>query len=132
MRDKSVWGAILLTAVTFTLALLFVGGALPHELPGIPAENQAWYQNAETNVEARKTFPSPWGKCCNHAEIVPIKDIIFPTQEHGWQWNKHGTGEILDIPNVIIHWSEAAPNNEPTLFVYLETMTCFYPPQGGV
>jgi hypothetical protein len=112
------------------LVLAFPVGALAHDLPGIPQENQAWYQNAETNVEARPTFPSPWVKCCNHAELIPIKDIIFPTQEHGWQWNDDGT--IKDIPNVVIHWSEAAPDNKPTLFVYQGVMTCFYPPQGGV
>ncbi len=112
-------------------ALLLCGHpAAAHDLPGVPAENQAWYQNAETNPEARATFPSPWQKCCNHAELIPVKDIVFPTQEHGWQWNDRG--EVKNIPNVIIHWSEAAPDNAPTLFVYLGTMTCFYPPQGGV
>ena len=100
-----------------------------HELPGIPQENQAWYQNAETNPEARPTFPSPWAKCCNHAEVIPVKNIIFPTNDHGWQWNDEGV--VKNIPDVIIHWSESAPDNQPTLFVYIGIMTCFYPPQGG-
>lgn len=112
------------------LCTFLVAGAKAHDLPGIPPEHQSWYQNAETNPEARPTFPSPWTKCCNHAEVIPVKDIIFPTQEHGWRWNDNGT--IKDIPNIIIHWSEAAPDNKPTLFVYLGVMTCFYPPQGGV
>lgn len=105
-------------------------GAAAHDVPGATLEMQSWYENAETIVEARPTFPSPWQKCCNHAEVIDVKDIIFPTQEHGWQWNDNGT--VKDIPDIIIHWSEAAPDNRPTLFVYLGTMTCFYLPQGGV
>lgn len=112
------------------LALVLAIPALSHELPGIPPENQEWYQHAQTNVEARDTFPAPWALCCNHAELVPVKDIVFPTQEHGWQWNDNGT--IKDIPSVIVHWNESAPDNMPTLFVYQGVMTCFYPPQGGV
>lgn len=100
-----------------------------HDHIGVSAELNSWYQNAETNPEARPTFPSPWAKCCNHAEVIPVKDIIFPTQEHGWQWNDKG--EIKNIPDVIIHWNESAPDNQPTLFVYIGIMTCFYPPQGG-
>ena len=115
---------------TLLWLLLLIVPAMAHDLPGISPENQAWYQNAETNPEARPTFPTPWQKCCNHAEVIPIKDIIFPTQEHGWQWNDKG--EIKNIPNIIIHWHESAPDNKPTLFVYLGVMTCFYPPQGGV
>ncbi len=130
MKDKGMWAAILLTATTLAFTMLFMRGGFPHDMPGISPELQRWYQQAETNVEARKTFPSPWNKCCNHAEVIPVKDIIFPNGEHGWQWNDKG--EIKNIPNVIIHWHESAPNNEPTLFVYLNTMTCFYPPQGGV
>ncbi len=127
--NRIVWYALCL-CVSLSLIALGVGFGKAHDMPGVSPELNAWYQQAETNVEARKTFPSPWGKCCNHAEVIPVKDIIFPTQEHGWQWNDKG--EIKNIPNIIIHWHESAPNNEPTLFVYLETMTCFYPPQGGV
>jgi hypothetical protein len=130
MHEKRIWGGILLTAIVLGFMLLFLRGGFAHDLPGIPKENQSWYQNAETNPEARATFPSPWQKCCNHAEVIPVKDIIFPTQDHGWRWNDKG--EIKNIPNVIIHWNEAAPDNRPTLFVYNGTMTCFYPPQGGV
>jgi hypothetical protein len=101
-----------------------------HDLPGIPAENQAWYQNAETNPAARPTFPSPWAKCCNHAEIVDAKYIVRPDGRDGWRWNDNGV--LKDIPSVITHWFESAPDNQPTLFVYQEVMTCFYPPQGGV
>ncbi len=116
----SLWAAILLGLTP----------APAHDHPGVSPELNAWYQNVETNVEARPTFPSPWNKCCAHAEVIPVKDIIFPTQEHGWQWNDKG--DVKDIPNVIIKWNEAAPDNQPTLFVYLGTMTCFVPPQGGV
>lgn len=125
---KGVVIAIAIAAATILVA--WATGAYAHDLPGIPAENQAWYQNAETNPEARETFPSPWEKCCNHAEVIDIKHIIFPTQEQGWQWNDNGT--VKNIPNIITRWHEAAPDNKPTLFVYLGTMTCFYPPQGGV
>lgn len=103
---------------------------LVHDVPNVPTENLWWYQNAKTNEEARWTFPSPWENCCNHAEVVPMEQIIFPTDAHGWQWNDNGA--IRDIPDVVVHWSEAAPDNKPTLFVYLGIMTCFYPPQGGV
>lgn len=117
------------------LALTFVicsscARAMAHDLPGVPAENQAWYQNAETNPEARPTFPSPWTKCCNHAEVIDAKYIVRPDGKDGWRWNDNGV--LKDIPSIITHWSEAAPDNKPTLFVYLGVMTCFYPPQGGV
>lgn len=112
------------------LLLCFCTGAEAHDLPGKSAEYQKWAKEAQTLPEARKTFPSPWNYCCNHAEVIPVKDIIFPTQEHGWQWNDNGT--IRDIPNIIIHWHDSAPGNQPTLFVYQNTMTCFFPPQGGV
>lgn len=131
MDSKGRWALTLLglsAAIGYWIAFSTLASA--HDLPGIPVENQAWYQNAETNVEARPTFPTPWAKCCNHAEVVPMKHIVFPTADHGWQWNDNGT--IRDIPDVIVHWSEAAPDNKPTLFVYLGVMTCFYPPQGGV
>lgn len=123
---------VITVGVVLTWGLIFwwMSYAVSHDMPGVSPELNAWYQNAETNPEARATFPSPWQKCCNHAEVIPVKDIIFPTQEHGWQWNDKG--EIKNIPNIIIHWNESAPDNKPTLFVYLETMTCFYPPQGGV
>jgi len=100
-----------------------------HDMPGATPQMQEWYKNAKTNPEARPTFTSPWTLCCNHAEVIPVKDIIFPTSEHGWQWNDEGV--VKNIPDVIIHWSESAPDNQPTLFVYLGQMTCFYPPQGG-
>lgn len=132
MKDKGIWGGILLTALVlaFTLHFLKTGKVWAHNLPGVPAENQAWYQNAETNPEARATFPSPWNKCYNHAEVIDAKYIVRPDGKDGWRWNDNG--KIKNIPDIIIHWSEAAPDNKPTLFVYLGVMTCFYPPQGGV
>lgn len=104
------------------------GGA--HEHPGKSAEYQKWASEAKTLPEARKTFPSPWNYCCNHAEVIPVKDIIFPVGNEGWKWNDNGT--IKNIPNVIIHWHDSAYDNQPTLFVYQGVMTCFFPPQGGV
>lgn len=118
----------LIAAIGCYVALTTLANA--HDLPGIAPENQAWYQNAETNPEARPTFPTPWSKCCNHAEVIDAKYIIRPDGTDGWRWNDKGT--IRDIPSIITHWSEAAPDNKPTLFVYLGVMTCFYPPQGGV
>ncbi len=130
MSNRRVWSQVLVMALALGISMLYLRGAWSHDMPGVSPELNAWYQQAETNMEARKTFPSPWAKCCNHAEVIDVKDIIFPTQEHGWQWNDKGV--VKNIPNVIIHWHESAPNNQPTLFVYLDTMTCFYPPQGGV
>ncbi len=128
LQNALCWLGIFLVCSALSAALVAtrVHG---HELPGIPQENQQWYQNAETNPEARATFPTPWAKCCNHAELIPVKNIIFPTDKHGWQWNDEGV--VKNIPDIIIHWSEAAPDNQPTLFVYIGIMTCFYPPQGG-
>ncbi len=108
--------------LALAFACLFWSQGHTHDVPGATPELNAWYQNAETNPEARVTFPSPWNKCCNHAEVIDGTD--------GWRWNDNGT--VKDIPSIITHWSEAAPDNKPTLFVYLGTMTCFYPPQGGV
>lgn len=123
------WAAIFL-AGSGMASIIIATPVQGHDLPGIPQANQSWYQNAETNEEARNTFPHPWVKCCNHAEVIPVKDIIFPTDDHGWQWNDQGT--IKSIPDIVIHWDAAAPDNQPTLFVYSGVMTCFYPPQGGV
>lgn len=101
-----------------------------HELLGVPQENQSWYQNAETNPEARSTFPHAWVKCCNHAEVIEAKYIVRPDGKDGWRWNDNGV--LKDIPSIITHWGESAPDNKPTLFVYQGVMTCFYPPQGSV
>ena len=123
---------VIAVGIVLTWGLIFwwMSHLAAHDMPGVSPELNAWYQNAETNKEARPTFPTPWAKCCNHAEVIPFKDIIPPTQEHGWQWNDNG--EVKNIPEVIIHYEQSSPDNKPTLFVYLGTMTCFYPPQGGV
>lgn len=128
LTDALCWLGIFLAGASIS-AIVVSTRVHGHEMPGVPAQNQAWYQNAETNPEARAGFPSPWVKCCNHAEVIPVKDILFPTDSHGWQWNDNG--QVKNIPDVIIHWDAAAPDNQPTLFVYIGIMTCFYPPQGG-
>lgn len=120
MRWARMWGFLVLLIVPLAA----------HELPNVSLENQAWYQTAQTNPDSYPRKVRGWFLCCKHAEVVDAKYIIYPDGKDGWRWNDNGT--IKDIPNEIIHWSEGAPDNKPTLFVYQEIMTCFYPPQGGV
>jgi hypothetical protein len=60
--------------VIASFALAFA--TLAHDIPGFPTENQAWYQNAETNESS--TPRTSWVKCCNHAEVIDAKFIIRP------------------------------------------------------
>jgi len=132
MRKKLIdllcWLGVFLCCGLLAAALAYP--AYAHDLPGIPAENQAWYQNAETNPGSTPRTVHGWQKCCNHAEVVDAKYIIRPDGKDGWRWNDNGV--LKDIPLDIIHWYDSAPDNKPTLFVYNGVMTCFYPPSGGV
>jgi hypothetical protein len=92
-------------------------------------EVQAWYQNAELTEAAKIRFP--FKKCCDHADVVRTRFTVNKTDAAD-EWFYLDGETWKRIPPDIIHWGQAAPDGQPTLFVYSGKETCFFPGDGGI
>ena len=135
-----------LSAITVALLLLCIiyvpATAEDHgQWANQPPEIRAWYQDATLTPAAQKRFG--FVPCCEYAEVVRTKFKVDSSSGAPQWWYLDETSQkYLRIPDDIIHWDEAAPDNKPTLFrlnidvmngaVPAGTLTCFYPPGGAV
>lgn len=95
-----------------------------------PQEVQDWYRNAELTPEAQKRFH--FAKCCAHSDVVNTKFRVSKVDGHDEWYYERAPGDWQRVPDDIIHWGESAPGGQPTLFVFGERPTCFFPGQGGI
>ena len=94
-----------------------------------PQAVQDWYKNAELTPEAKKRFN--FTSCCAHSDVVKTQFHV-DKKNGGDQWWWLDGGEWKLVPPDIIHWGEAAPDGQPTLFALGGTLpTCFYPGASG-
>jgi hypothetical protein len=100
----------------------------PEYADAAPAVRE-WYQHAELTKQAQMRFP--FKSCCEHADVVRTQFRVNKVDGHDeWYWLDNG--EWRRIPDDIIHWGEAAPDKQPTLFVYKGHETCFWPGDSGI
>lgn len=100
-------------------------------------EVRAWYNEATLTAEAQKRLQ--FKKCCNDADVVHTRFRV-DSSTGGDHWFYERDGKWEQISDDIVHWNEQAPDNKPTLFALAYdmlgwpkgTLTCFYPPGGGV
>lgn len=93
-------------------------------------EVREWYRNAEVMPAARGRIH--FVKCCDNADVVRTKFAVNKT-DGGDEWfYEDAPGHMKRIPDDIVHWGETAPDGQPTLFVYDNKETCFYPGDGGL
>ena len=128
------------TILIAALALLCVGAAHADWKPqyaSASANIQAWYKDAVLTPAAQKRLH--FIGCCDGADVVKTK-FKLDTSKGNPHWFYLKDGQWAQIPDDIIHWDEQAPDNQPTLF-HLSfdfngnpagTLTCFYPPGGGL
>lgn len=91
---------------------------------------QDWYRNAKITDRARPRFA--WEKCCDHADVVKTRfEVDRSSGSDAWSY-EDAPGHMKRIPDDVIHWGEAAPGGQPTLFVYAGKETCFFPGDGGI
>jgi len=101
-------------------------GQWEHENPAV----RAWYENAELTVPAQKRFG--FKSCCAHSDVVRTQfRVSHDDGADQWWWLDRGAWK--QVPADIIHWGEAAPDNQPTLFLLggEGEPTCFYPGESG-
>lgn len=107
-----------------------------------------WYAGAKLTQAAHDRLAAMsrdgqgfWG-CCDSSEVVKTKfKVDRSSGQDVWLYLKDGKYE--PIPSDIIHFGESAPDGQPTLFVLADhyadayglphgTLSCFYPPPGGI
>lgn len=92
-------------------------------------EVQDWYRNAELTEAAQLRFP--FKKCCDHADVVRTQFRV-DRASGGDEWFYLDGATWRRIPPDIIHWGKSAPGGQPTLFVYHDKETCFFPGDSGI
>jgi hypothetical protein len=99
------------------------------EYASAPQEVQDWYHNAQLTAAAQRRFA--FKSCCEHADVVKTQfRVNKATSGDEWYWLD---GEDWRrVPDDIIHWGESAPGGRPTLFVYQDKETCFWPGDPGI
>ena len=126
--------SVIVTAILLAFFSLFLLIAPAHarwkpEYANAPKAIRDWYQNAELTEAARKRLN--WTKCCDHADVVKTKFKVNKTNgEDQWLWLDGDQWRV--VPPDIIHYDKKAPGSQPVLFVYKETPTCFFLPDGGI
>lgn len=120
--------ATLLLALLASCALAPAAATWKPEYASAAPAVQDWYRNAELTPAARQRFP--FTKCCDHADVVKTQFRV-DRGSGGDEWFYFDLGAWKRIPPDIIHWGESAPGGQPTLFVYHDQATCFFPGEGG-
>lgn len=92
-------------------------------------EVRDWYRNAELTPEARLRFP--FVKCCDHADVFRTEFRVNKGNGGDEWWYLAASGEWTLIPADIVHVDRHAPDNQPTLFIYNNKETCFFPAGAG-
>lgn len=129
----------LLFAIAIACVLLIPRAAAEWkaEYANQPQEVQDWYRNAQLTEAAQKRIG--FAKCCAQSEVVETSfKVDRSTGSDEWFYLKNGRWE--HIPGDIVHWGESAPGGKATLFVLAHdvlgqsagTLTCFWPPDGGI
>jgi hypothetical protein len=118
----------LLATVLLALLLAPASAEWKPEYANSPPEVQDWYRNAELTPAARLRFP--FTKCCDHADVVKTQFRVSKGKGAHDEWWYLDGDTWKQVPEDIIHWGESAPGGEPTLFIYHDKETCFFP--GGV
>jgi len=91
---------------------------------------QDWYRAAELTPEARKRFP--YKKCCDHADVVQTRFKVNKDNGQDEWFYEDQPDHWKQIPTDVIHWGKSAPGGKPTLFVFQDKETCFFPGDGGI
>lgn len=126
-------GRLLLAALA---AFLLLGdaayGRWKAEYASQPQSVRDWYANALLTPAAQQRLR--WVKCCDHADVVRTRFHVNKRDgKDEWFYLVPGSdNEWRGIPDDIIHWGESAPGGKPTLFIYQEIETCFWPGEGGI
>ncbi len=134
MRDRYVWGAILLVAFFLASFMAFMTGAWAWEHdPNSPYKG--WADKQQVMEAAKPRFSCGVGgncSCCDGSEIVKTKFRVAKDNSDAWQWLNPKTGKWLDVPPDIVHWGESTPDKQAVAFEYpigSGTLRCFFPPQ---
>jgi len=99
------------------------------EYANAPQAVRDWYHHAQLTGKAQLRFP--FKSCCEHADVVKTQFRVNKVDGRDeWYWFDNGNWRR--IPDDIIHWGEATPDNQPTLFVYHGQETCFWPGEPGI
>ncbi len=99
------------------------------EYASSPPEVQDWYRKAELTRLAQRRFA--FKSCCEHSDVVKTQFRVNKTDNRDeWYWLDGETWRR--VPDDIIHWGESAPGGKPTLFVYQDKETCFWPGDPGI
>jgi hypothetical protein len=94
-----------------------------------PASVREWYRNAELTEAAKKRFQ--FKRCCDHSDVFHTQFRVNKGNGQD-EWYYKVEGKWKRIPPDIVHWGEAAPDGQPTLFIYADMETCFYPGESGI
>jgi hypothetical protein len=120
---------LLMAAVSIGVLLTTAQARWKPEYASQPQDVLDWYRNAELTPKAQMRFA--FKNCCEHADVVKTQfRVSKATNGDEWYWLD---GENWRrVPDDIIHWGERAPGGKPTLFVYQEKETCFWPGDPGI
>lgn len=99
--------------------------------------NASWYNTAQLMPKAQERLG--FMLCCSSDDVVHTKFKV-DTTTGGDEWYYEKDDAWVRIPDDIIHWNESAPDGQATLFALKAmmvghpagTLTCFFPPQGGL
>lgn len=145
---RLIWPMLIMLAFTALLAFAIYMLALPDrhlyardlgQWTNEPATVRDWYERAVLTKEAQKRLG--FVGCCKYADVVKTKFRVDTSSGAAhWFYLDPKSGQFEQIPDDIIHWTEQAPDNQPTLFALSEpfgqwpvgTLTCFYPSGGAI
>lgn len=114
----------ILTKVTlYAFMTIFVVCRAHANDPWSQSPHRSWYENAELTPDARKHFQ--FEKCCNQAEVVRTK---FQQRDDKWFYLDTSASMWREVPAYVIWYDKHPPDNQPTMFVYSGSITCFFVP----
>lgn len=92
-----------------------------------------WYAHAQLTEAAQKRFS--FTSCCAHSDVVHTRFRVGVKGADVWEfWDEFAAPSgWREVPADIIHWGEAAPDGQPTLFRLGAggALTCFWPGESG-
>lgn len=122
MSNKTVWGAILLTAITLAYMLLFMRGGFAEwkpEYAQASPEAQQWYREQQINSYALPRLQVPFKSCCDNGDrFITRFRILNEGSRYGadtYEYWREGEWRVIS-PDIIQH--KPTPDGQPVLFIH--------------
>ncbi len=117
MRDKSAWGAIVLSAITLSFMMLFMQGAFPKDWADSP--HHSWYEAQQPTPETQQEYAIAWKSCCAVGDVCQECVVHRYTDKapyaDGWWYTREGvTKRLPDHLVAVVPWT---PTGKPVLFL---------------